>query len=94
MKYLLALCMLAYSSLQAQQIVNYVFVGDEGATTNADDAHSFIIVKKYGERFQRLDYKISAPLVRERNYTDSSLTVLEGNYNFYNPAGELIESGN
>ena len=94
MKYLLALCMLAYSSLKAQQVVNNVFVGDNGITTNVDEAHSFIIVKKYGQRFQRLDYKINAPLVKERNYSDSSLSVLEGAYNFYNVDGVLIESGN
>lgn len=94
MKYLLMICMLSYSTLQAQKIVNYVFVGDKGVTANVDEAHSFIIVKKYGERFQRLDYKINAPLVKERNYSDSSLTMLEGNYNFYNSEGKLIESGN
>lgn len=94
MKYLLMVCMLSYSSLQAQKIVNYVFVGDKGVTTNVDEAHSFIIVKKYGKRFQRLDYKINAPLVKERNYSDSSLTILEGSYNFYNVDGALIETGN
>lgn len=94
MKYLLMLCMLINSTPQAQQIVNYVFVGDKGVTTNVDEANSFIIVKKYGERFQRLDYKINAPLVKERNYSDSSLTLLEGSYNFYNDDGSLIETGN
>ena len=93
MRYLLMLCTLIYSTLQAQQIVNYVFVGDKGVTTNIDEAHSFIIVKKYGERFQRLDYKINAPLVKERNYSDSSLSILEGNFNLYNPDGTLIEAG-
>jgi len=94
MKYLLMLCMLINSTPQAQQIVNYVFVGDKGVTTNVDEANSFIIVKKYGERFQRLDYKINAPLLKERNYSDSSLTLLEGSYNFYNDDGSLIETGN
>lgn len=94
MKYLLVICLFAYLPLQAQQIVNYVFVGDKGVTQDVNEAHSFIIVKKYGDRFQRLDYKINAPLVKERNYSDSSLSILEGAYNFYNAAGELIESGN
>ncbi len=85
--------MFAYLPLQAQQIVNYVFVGDNGITENVNEAHSFIIVKKYGNRFQRLDYKINSPLVKERNYTDSSLSILEGAYHFYNPEGELIEAG-
>ena len=53
-------------------------MGDKGVTTNVDEAHSFIIVKKYEKRFQRLDYKVNAPLVKERNYRDSSLTILEG----------------
>ena len=94
MRYLLMLCMLINSTLQAQQIVNYVFVSDKGVTTNIDEAHSFIIVKKYGKRFQRLDYKINAPLVKERNFSDSSLSILEGSFNLYNSDGTLIESGN
>ena len=48
MKYFLMLCMLINSTLQAQQIVNYVFVGNKGVTKNVDEAHSFIIVKKFG----------------------------------------------
>lgn len=93
MKLLLLLLMFAFSSLQAQQIVNYVFVGDKGVTTDVNEAHSFIIVKKYNGRFQRLDYKINAPLIKERNYSDSSLSILEGSYHFYNEYGELIETG-
>ena len=69
-------------------------MGDKGVTKNIDEAHSFIIVKKYGKRFQRLDYKINAPLVKERNYSDSSLKLLEGSYNFYNADGSLIHTGN
>ena len=94
MKFLSLILMFAFSSIHAQQIVNYVFVGDKGITTDVDEAHSFIIVKKYNDRFQRLDYKINAPLIKERNFSDSSLSILEGNYNFYNADGAQIETGN
>ena len=93
MKFLLVFLMFASSSIYAQQIVNYVFVGDKGVTIDVNEAHSFVIVKKYDARFQRLDYKIDAPLIKERNYSDSSLLILEGSYNFYNENGELIETG-
>ena len=81
------------SPIYAQKIVNYVFVGNNGITENINEAHSFIIIKKYGERFQRLDYKINAPLVKERNFSDSLLSILEGSYNLYNIKGALIETG-
>ncbi len=93
MKFLLVFLMFASLPTYAQQIVNYVFVGDKGVTTDVNEAHSFVIVKKYNDRFQRLDYKINAPLIKERNYSDSSLSILEGSYHFYNANGELIESG-
>ena len=77
----------------AQQISNVVFVGNNGVTENIKEAHSFIVVKKYPDSYKRLDYKFNAPLVKERNYTDSSLSVLEGKYYEYAVDGSISKSG-
>lgn len=71
----------------SQEIVNVVYVGDEGVTTKIKKAHSFILVKKYPDCFKRLDYKIGAPLQKLRSFSDSSLTVLNGVYIEYWPTG-------
>lgn len=77
----------------AQQIVNVVFVGNNGATDNIKEAHSFIVVKKYPNSYKRLDYKFNAPLIKERNYSDSTLAVLEGKYIEFAPDGSKSKSG-
>lgn len=76
-----------------QQIVNAVFVGNNGVTENIKEAHSFIVVKKYQGSYKRLDYKFNAPLVKERNYADSLLAVLEGKYYEYAVDGSISKSG-
>jgi hypothetical protein len=76
-----------------QQIVNLVMVGDKDITENVTEAHSFIVVKKYPDYFQRLDYKIGAPLERSKSYSDSTLTVLQGNYYEYDIDGRITQSG-
>jgi hypothetical protein len=73
----------------SQEIVNVVMVDKNGITENAKDADAFIIVKKFDNHFQRLDYKMHAPLVKERNYTDSTLTILQGKYYEYDANGIL-----
>jgi periplasmic protein TonB len=78
---------------KAQQIVNLVLVGDNGITKNIKEAKSFVVVKKYPDGFQRLDYKVSAPLVKVRNYTDSTLKILQGNYYEYATAGTIAVLG-
>ena len=78
---------------KAQQISNVVFVGNNGVTENIKEAHSFIVVKKYLDSYVRLDYEFNAPLVKERNYTDSSLSVLEGKYYEYAVDGSIRKSG-
>jgi hypothetical protein len=73
----------------AQKIVNVVMVGKNGITENVKEANAFVIVKKFDDHFQRLDYKMNAPLVKERNYTDSTLTILQGKYFEYDIKGQL-----
>lgn len=84
---------LAGSPLFAQQIVNLVLVGDKGITEDIKEAHSFVLVKQYPKGFQRLDYKMGAPLERLRTYSDSNLTVLNGPFYEYSFSGALTLSG-
>lgn len=80
-------------SLSAQEIVNVVLVGKNGITENIKEALSFIVIKQYPNSFQRLDYNIGAPLERVRNYSDSTLTVLNGTYYEYSFNGAITKSG-
>lgn len=92
----ISLCSLLISLMfncTAQQIVNVVFVGNNGVTENIKEAHSFIVVKKYPNNYKRLDYRFNAPLIKERNYSDSLLEVLQGNYYEYAVNGSLSKSG-
>ncbi len=95
MKYYIALIVFCFTvySVTAQKIVNVVLVSTNGITEDIKEATSFIVVKKYPNNFIRLDYKKSAPLVKARTYSDSSLTVLEGKYYEYAPDGSLAKSG-
>ena len=78
----------------AQKIVNLVFVGDKGATANPKEAKFFIVVKEFGNRLQRLDYKMGGPMVKESNFIDSNLQILDGPYYEYDAEGALSKSGN
>jgi periplasmic protein TonB len=89
----LLLALSANSYCFSQKIVNLVLVGDDGVTENIKKAHSFIVIKKYPEGFKRLDYKRGAPLQRLRSFTDSTLTVLQGNYMEYWQNGYASISG-
>ncbi len=77
----------------AQEIVNVVMVNKKGITEKAKEAEAFIIIKKFNDHFQRLDYKMHAPLVVEKNFNDSNLTVLDGRYNLYHTNGMLSLEG-
>ncbi len=77
----------------AQQIVNLVMVGKNGATENVNEADGFIVVKRFDDHYQRLDYKMHAPLVKERNFNDSTLSILHGKYYEYYPNGLLSLAG-
>ena len=80
-------------AVHAQKIVNVVLVGDKGVTENIKEAKYFIIVKKYPGKYERLDYKMSAPLKMVRTYSDSTLTILQGHYYEYNTDGRLTLNG-
>jgi protein TonB len=90
---ILFFCFLLTSNINAQKIVNLVLVGDNGVTENIKEAHSFIVVKKYPDNFQRLDYKMRKPLQSLRSYSDSTLEVLQGNCYEYTPNGRITKSG-
>jgi len=77
----------------AQQIVNLVLVGEKGITEDIKEARSFIVIKQYPSGFQRLDYYLGAPLQKLRTYSDSNLTILNGNYYEYSFNGALKLSG-
>ncbi len=87
--FLLSIC-LSQFTVAAQEIVNIVLVGDNGITEDAKKATSFIVIKHYNDSaFERLDYKMSAPLIKLRTYSDSNLSVLQGRYMEYRTSGEL-----
>ena len=77
----------------AQKIINLVFVGDKGATENIKEAKFFIVVKDVEGKLQRLDYKISGPLIKESNYLDSNLQILDGPFYEYALDGSLAVAG-
>lgn len=94
MKLLFTLLFIGFlNSCFSQEIVNLVMVSKDRVTENVKEADAFIIVKKIGNYFQRLDYKMHAPLVKERNYTDSTLTILQGKYHEYDDNGILNLTG-
>ena len=88
----LILC-LAASAVRSQDIVNLVLVGKNGITENVKEATSFILVKKYPDRFQRLDYIMHGPLVKLKTYSDPDLKILEGGYYEYDANGAVQRSG-
>ncbi|HAO46625.1 MAG TPA: TonB family protein [Ferruginibacter sp.] len=83
----------ATTAALSQKIVNLVLVGEKGVTKNVREAHSFVVIKKYPDGFQRLDYKMKAPLQRVRTYSDSTLAILKGSCYEYSPAGRIVKSG-
>ena len=94
MKTIITSCLLWIApSLFAQEIVNIVLVGDKGVTEKVAEATAFILVKKYPEKYQRIDYKMHAPIQKIRTYTDSTLTILDGAYYEYSVDGAIFKSG-
>jgi len=94
-RYLLILLTFLFQfTLTAQKIVNIVLVGDDGITEDIKKATSFIAIKYYSDSvYERLDYKMGAPLVKLRTYSDVNLTLLQGSYLEYHPTGELHIKG-
>jgi TonB family protein len=95
MKKIITLIIFVLAVLPAftQEIVNFVLVGKNGITEDIKEALSFIVIKQYPDRFQRLDYKIGLPLERIQNYSDSTLKILDGHYYEYSFIGALTISG-
>jgi protein TonB len=77
----------------AQEIVNIVLVGDKGVTEKLEEATSFILVKKYPGSYQRIDYRMHAPIQKVRTYSDSTLRILDGAYYEYASNGPIFKSG-
>jgi TonB family protein len=81
------------SSIFAQEIVNIVLVGAKGVTEKIEDATSFILIKKYPDYYQRIDYIMHAPIQKVRTYKDSTLRILDGAYYEYASNGSIFKSG-
>ena len=90
---ILILLLFTAINIKAQKIINVVLVGEDGVTDDVKKAESFIIVKKFVDYFERLDYKKAGPLIKSRSYKDSNLTVLNGNFYAYRPNGTILYSG-
>lgn len=94
MKFLIVFFYTLFSlKASAQKIVNLVFVGDKGVTENIKEAKFFIVVKDFGGKLQRLDYKMSGPIIKESNYLDSNMQILDGPYYEYALDGSLAVAG-
>ena len=89
------LCFCIFTNiLQAQKIVNLVYVGANGVTENLKETINFIVVKQFPDsKFERLDYKLGGPLIKLQTYNDSDLLVLNGPYRTYSADGRMNLSG-
>ncbi len=84
---------LGIAQTQAQEITNLVMIGNEGVTKDVRKAVSFVVIKRYPDFFQRLDYKMRGPLVKLRTYSDSTLGTLEGPTYEYDLNGNISVHG-
>lgn len=80
--------------VKSQTVTNLVFVGDDGITEDFSKAKAFIIIKKYPDHFERLDYNKAGPIIKSRSYKDAELKILEGKYCEYLSDGSIVHSGN
>lgn len=92
-KIILLFALVAVYNLSAQQVTNLILVGPEGVTDDVKKAQNFIVVKSYPEHYERMDYKMSGPLIKLRSYKDSVLKILDGRYFEYRPNGKILYSG-
>lgn len=91
---LITVCIILLAKAPAQVITNIVYVGEKGITENIKEANAFIMIKSMGAgRFERSDYKIHGPLQSVQTYSDSTLTILDGNNLTYSPEGKLGIAG-
>jgi hypothetical protein len=85
--------LLLVTNSTAQEITNFVLVGPDGITDDEKKAQSFVVVKRFPDHYERLDYKAGAPMIKNRSYTDSTLKTLHGAYYEYHPNGRLYYEG-
>ncbi len=92
---LLIVAIFIFTGGRAQQIINIVLVDANGAITeDLMQTASFIVVKGFPHGiFQRLDYRMHAPIQKLRTYSDSLLEVLDGDFFEYAPNGSLYLKG-
>ncbi|MEN9572092.1 MAG: hypothetical protein RL172_3323 [Bacteroidota bacterium] len=82
------------AGLAGQEVVNLLYVGDNGLVDDFKEAHSVIVIKQYpNNHFERLDYLLGAPLTMLRTYNDSTLKNLDGPYLQYHPSGMIQVKG-
>lgn len=88
-------CIVAITSY-SQKITNLVLLTADGKeTVDPKSTASFVIIKKYSDTlFERLDYKINAPLTKVRHYKNEALKVLHGTYYEYAANGSVAVVGN
>ena len=80
--------------VHGQAIVNIVLLGDKGETEDIKATKYFIVIKAFpGTVFQRLEYKMHAPMQKLKTYGDSLLEVLNGDYLEYAGNGSLYIKG-
>lgn len=92
---LLVIAILIFSACLAQQVTNIVLVDANGTITeDLKQTASFIVVKAFPQGvYQRLDYKMHAPIQKLRTFSDSLLQVLDGDFFEYAPNGSLYIKG-
>ena len=83
------------SNISAQEVVNIVYVDSSNKITeDIKQMRAFILIKKLpGRSFERLNYKLHAPLQSVQTYSDSTLSVLEGRNLVYGSDGNLVQLG-
>ncbi len=78
----------------AQKIIVAAMADEKGITNDQKKAKYLIIIKKYSDTaYERLDYNFSGSMLKRALYIDSSLSILNGNYAEYSPAGFLSSDG-
>ena len=91
---LFILSILVSGIVHGQEIINIVLVGDKGVTEDIKETKYFIVIKAFPNSvFQRLEYKMHAPMQKLKTYSDSSLEVLNGDYYEYAGNGSLYIKG-
>ena len=95
-KFITLICFISLITLTglAQNVTNLILVGDNGVTENIKEAHSFVLIKELDDkRFVRADYKLYGPMRKLKTFSDTALTILEGDFLEYRPSGMILTKG-